>query len=348
MGVLAILLALSIGGCKKQTPSLSLLVWEGYADPSFVRVFEESHNCKVSASYMGSSDELVAKLRDGSASNYDVISPSSDVATMIASSGLAAPLDLSKLPSYTQLSERLRSLPLVRMNDKVYGVPFTWGPNPLLYDTKAFPTAPDSWGVLWEPKLKGKVSVWDELSTLYMAAQLLGYDKPDPSHLYNLSDAELENVKKKLLELKPNIRKIWTTGAELTNLFENHEVVAAMGWPLMTNQLREENYPIGEVMPKENTTGWIDHLMITAASEHKELATQFLESMIEAKTQKAVTDVTGYDPANPLAGKLMTEDQRKSLHLDDPDQYMTRIYFWQQVPRRDKYNEIWNEVKAAQ
>jgi spermidine/putrescine-binding protein len=345
---LAVLFAFASGGCKKQTPSLTLLVWEGYADPSYVRPFEESHDCKISASYMGSSDELVAKLRGGSASNYDVVSPSSDVATMIASSGLAAPLDLSKLPSYSQLSERLRSLPLVRVHGNVYGVPFTWGPNPLLYDTRTFTTAPDSWAVLWDPKFKGKISVWDELSTLYMAAQLLGYDKPDPNHLYNLSDAELENVKKKLLELKPNIRKIWTTGGELTNLFENHEVVAAMGWPLMTNQLRKVNFPIGETIPKENTTGWIDHLMVTAASEHKDLATEFLEYMIEAKTQKAVADVTGYDPANPQAGRLMTEEQRKSLHLDNVDEYMTRIYFWQQVARRDKYNEIWNEVKAAQ
>ena len=117
---------------------------------------------------MGSSDELVAKLRGGSASNYDVISPSSDVATMIASSGLTAPLDLSKIPSYEQLSSRLRSLPLVRVNGNVYGVPFTWGPNPLLYDTTVFPQAPDSWAVLWDPKYKGKISVWDELSTLYM------------------------------------------------------------------------------------------------------------------------------------------------------------------------------------
>jgi spermidine/putrescine-binding protein len=344
----AVLFLFTSGGCKKQTPTLALLVWEGYADPSYVHAFEESHNCKVTASYMGSSDELVAKLRGGSASNYDVISPSSDVATMIATSGLAAPLDVSKLPSYSQLSERLRSLPLVRVNGKVYGVPFTWGPNPLLYDTKAFSTPPESWALLWDPKWKGKVSVWDELSTLYMAAQLLDYDKPDPNHLYNLTDTELENVKKKLLGLKPNIRKIWTTGGELTNLFENHEVVAAMGWPLMTNQLRKVNFPIGETIPKENTTGWIDHLMITAASEHKELATQFLAYMVEAKTQKAVTDVTGYDPANPQAGQFMTREQRKSLHLDNVDEYMARIYFWQQVPRRDKYNEIWNEVKAAQ
>ena len=322
---LAALCAFSPAGCRKQTPTLSLLVWEGYADPSYVHGFEGSHHCKISASYMGSSDELVAKLRGGSASNYDVISPSSDVATMIASAGLAAPLDLSKIPSYSQLSERLRALPLVRVNGNVYGVPFTWGPNPLLYDTTAFPQPPDSWSILWSPKLKGKISVWDELSTIYMAAQILGYDKPDPSHLYNLTDEELDNVKTKLIELKPNIRKMWTTGGELTNLFENHEVVAAMGWPLMTNQLRKANFPIGETIPKENTTGWIDHLMITSASEHKDLATEFLEDMIEAKTQKAVTDITGYDPANPQAAQFMTDEQRKSLHLDDVNQYMTFI-----------------------
>lgn len=345
---LAILAVLAGSACNKREPTLSLLVWEGYADPSFVHAFERSHRCRISAAYMGSSDELVAKLRGGSASNYDVISPSSDVATMIATSGLAAPLDLAKIPSYQQLSARLRAMLLVRVEGKVYGVPFTWGPNPLLYDTNVFPKPPQSWAVLWDPRYRNKISVWDELSTLYMAAQLLGYDKPDPNHLYNLSDEELEKVKQKLLELKPSIRKIWTTGGELTNLFENHEIVAAMGWPLMSNQLRKVRFPIGETIPQENTTGWIDHLMITSASEHKELAEEFLEYMVEAKTQKQVADVTGYVPANPQAAQYMSVEDRQNLHLDDVDQYMARIYFWQHVPRRDKYNEIWNEVKAAQ
>src|SRR5712691_5969648 len=125
LGILT--LALASTACKKKEESLSLLVWEGYADPVFLRTFEESHHCKVSASYMGSSDELVAKLRGGSASNYDVISPSSDVAASIARAGLAAPLDLSKLPSYPQLSSKLRDLSLVKANGKVYGVPFMWG-----------------------------------------------------------------------------------------------------------------------------------------------------------------------------------------------------------------------------
>lgn len=341
-------LLLLCAACTKKQPSLNLLVWEGYADPSFVKGFEEQCQCKISASYMGSSDELVAKLRGGSASNYDVISPSSDVATMIASSGLAAPLDLTKIPTYSQLSPKLTSLPLVHVDGKVYGVPFMWGPNPLIYDTTVFAQPPESWNVLWDPKYKDRISVWDDLSTVYMAAQVLGYDKPDPSQLYNLSDEQLENVKKKLLELKPNIRKMWATGGELTNLFQNHEIVAAMGWPLNTAELKRHGFPVGETIPKENTTGWIDHLMITAASDNKQLATQFLEYMVQAKTQKLVSDVTHYTPANPQAGSLMSEEERKLLHLDDVDAYQKRIYFWQNVPRRAKYNEIWNEVKAAQ
>src|ERR1700736_2733233 len=193
----AVLLLLVLGAvaCKPKQPTLTLLVWEGYADPSFIGAFEESHHCKVVASYMGTSDELVAKLRGGSASNYDVISPSSDVASSIVRAGLAAPLELSKIPAYGQLSAKLRDSAIVKQNNQVYGVPFVWGPNPLLYDTTAFAKAPDSWGILWDAKYGGKVSVWDELSTIYMAAQVLGYDKPDPSQLYNLSDAQLEAVK---------------------------------------------------------------------------------------------------------------------------------------------------------
>jgi spermidine/putrescine-binding protein len=348
--LLLLLVSVSVLGTNSCTrhKTLSLLVWEGYADPSFIKGFEEKCGCKVQASYMGSSDELMAKLRGGSAANYDVISPSSDVASNIAISQLAAPLDLRKFPSYELLSPQLRNMPLVKANGKIYGVPFMWGPNPLLYDTTAFPAPPQSWAVLWDPKLKNKVSVWDDLSTVYMAAQVLGYDKPDPSTLYNLNDEQLANVKKKLLELKPNIRKMWTQGGELTNLFEQHEAVAAMGWPLMTNQLRQRQFPIGETIPAENTTGWIDHLMITSATRNKELAEQFLAYMIEAKTQKEVADVTGYTPANPDSGRLMTAEQRKALHLDDVENYQKHIYFWQNVPRRAKYTEIWNEVKASQ
>ena len=36
--------------CGKKNPTLNLLVWEGYADPSFVKGFEDQYHCRVSAS----------------------------------------------------------------------------------------------------------------------------------------------------------------------------------------------------------------------------------------------------------------------------------------------------------
>src|ERR1700687_1419403 len=151
------MLLLFLTGCGKKQETLTLLVWEGYADESFIHAFEQAHHCKVSASYMGSSDDLVAKLRGGSASNFDVISPSSDVAASIARAGLAEPLDLSKIPTYPQLSPRLRELPLVKSNGQTFGVPFMWGPNPLLYETTVFAQAPDSWSIFWDLKYQGKI-----------------------------------------------------------------------------------------------------------------------------------------------------------------------------------------------
>src|SRR5260370_18222093 len=124
---------------------------------------------------MCSIDDLLAKLRGGSAANYDVISPFTDVVAYIVKAGLAAPLDLSKIPSYLQLSVRLRDSSLVKANNQVFGVPFMWGPNPLLYDTSVFPQPPDSWIVLWDPKYLAKVSLCDELSSAYLPSQILPY-----------------------------------------------------------------------------------------------------------------------------------------------------------------------------
>ena len=121
-----------------------------------------------------------------------------------------------------------------------------------------------------------------------------------------------------------------------------------MGWPLMTNQLRKLNFPIGETIPKENTTGWIDHLMITAGSENKDLAYKFLEYMIEAQTQKTSDRRDRLHARQSARRAIHDAGADKGLHLDDVDDYQKRIYFWQDVPRRAKYNEIWNEVKAAQ
>jgi len=325
---------------------LNFMVWEGYTDTLFTRPFEDACGVKVNATYMGSSDDLVAKLRAGGAETIDLISPSSDAATAIIEAGLAAPLDLGRIPSYNDLSEGFRNLKVARKGDAVYGEPWAFGPNPLIYDSSKVRSAPDSWGALWDKKYRSKLSLQDDIATLYMVAQYLGMDDAkDPSHLYNLSDADLAKVKAKMLELRPNVRKYWVTAGDMTQLFQSGEVVMGEGWPLMTNTLRQAKFPAAETIPKEGTTAWADHWVLTKGAKNLDAAYAWLEYSAQPFTQKLLYDVTAYIVANPAAKNYMTPEQAASQR--DISDYGSKVNFWQWSPRREKYQEIWNEVKSG-
>jgi putative spermidine/putrescine transport system substrate-binding protein/spermidine/putrescine transport system substrate-binding protein len=326
---------------------LNFMVWEGYTDSVFAAPFERVCGVKVNATYMGSSDDLVAKLRGGGAQTIDLISPSSDAVTQIVQAGLALPLDLSRIPSFTDLMASFRALPVARKDTVVYGEPWAFGPNPLIYDSSKVSPAPGSWAILWDDKFRGRISLQDDIATLYMVAQLLGLDDPrDPAKLYNLSDADLAKVKAKMLELRPRVRKYWATAGDLTQLFQAGEVVLAEGWPLMTHQLRQAKFPAAEIIPKEGTTAWADHWVLTSGAKNLDAAYAWLEYAAQPFTQKLLYDVTRYIVANPGAKAYMTPDEATSQH--DIAEYGAKVNFWQWGSRRDKYQEIWNEVKAAQ
>lgn len=326
--------------------TLNLLTWEGYADPKFTKGFEEKYGVTVKGTYFGSSDELVAKLRSGGGV-YDIVSPSSDVATSLINGGLVAPIDLSKISAYNDLAEPLRNMTDVQKDGKIYGVPFTWGPDYLVYDANVITEEPTSWAIFWDPKYKGKVSVWDDISNIYLVGQLLGYDKTDKSALYNMTEEQLAAVKKKLIELKPQIRKYWATAGELNDLFKNKEVVVAVGWPLTPQTLNKEGMNIKSTIPQEGASGWIDRLMIAEGSGNKELAMLYLDYITQPQAMALVAEVTAYSVANPKAAEHMSPEQRKNTYMDELDYYFKRLNFWQYVKDRKRYNEIWNEVKAA-
>lgn len=324
---------------------LNFMVWEGYTDTLFTKPFEEACGVKVNATYMGSSDDLVAKMRAGGAQTIDLLSPSSDAITQLIMANLVMPLDLARVPSYNDLMPSFRNLNLARRDSSVYGVPWAFGPNPLIYDTTKVTVAPASWGELWDPKYRNKLSLQDDIATLWMVAQYLRMDSADQSHLYNLSDGELMVVKAKMLELKPNVRKYWSTAGDMIQLFQSGEIVAGEGWPLMTAQLRQAGFPAGEVIPAEGTTAWADHWVITSGAKNLDAAYAWLEYTAQSFTQKLMADVTNYIVANPSAVAYMTPAQVATQR--DIGDYGNRVNFWQWSDRRDKYQEVWNEIKSA-
>src|SRR3954463_2709826 len=49
---------------------LTLVAWEGYTQPEWVKPFEKQTGCDVQAKYAGSSDEMVTLMRQGG--QYDM------------------------------------------------------------------------------------------------------------------------------------------------------------------------------------------------------------------------------------------------------------------------------------
>src|SRR5215471_8322656 len=57
---------------------LTMIAWEGYLQPQWVKPFEKQTGCQISYKYAGSSDEMVTDMRLGGGGTYDMVSASGD------------------------------------------------------------------------------------------------------------------------------------------------------------------------------------------------------------------------------------------------------------------------------
>lgn len=320
--------------------TLTAIVWEGYTDPSFADVFEAETGCAVKATYAGSSDEMFAKFRAGRGRTYDLISASGDITERLYKAGLVRPIDTSKLENYDAIFEPFRRGKWNTFDGQPYGVTFAWGPNVLVYNTDEVSPAPKSWDILFDPAYAGKVTIPDNPITIADVALWLGMDDP-----YDLSDAQLALVKDKLLELRPSIRKFWTTAGELANLFQSGEVVVAHAWPLTFTQLDEAGFPVGSVSPQGKLTGWTDSWMISKNSRNVDAAYAWIDYVLSGAGQKGVMDVTGYSGATELGVEAVGAERAKELYMDDLSLH-SEINMWQSVKNYDKWVQVWNEIRS--
>jgi len=336
-------LAAMLGATAAQAGGeINLLTWEGYADASFVTKFEQDTGCKVNATYVGSNDDFAPKLIAGGGV-YDLITPSIDTTKLMIDMDFVEPLELDKIPAWKDIYPQFTALDGLNKDGVPYGVPYAWGAIVLMYKTDAFTTPPTSIADLWNPDLKGKIAIWDDKSSLYLAAR-----KDGDMNIYTLSDDQLAKAQKALLEQKPLVRKYWATAGELVDLYKSGEVVISNTWAgNQSGILKREGVDVTEFVPKEGAEGWLDAWMVVKGTPNKECAYKFINMQISEQGQCGVANVNNYSAANPVAAKAcMTPEQYKDLHQDDPA-YLDSLMVWQPLGDRfATYTNAWNAVKA--
>ena len=338
--------------------ALDIVAWPGYIERGesdknydWVTKFEADTGCKVNVKVANTSDEMVALMTSGGKQEsppgdaswpppgnapYDLVTASGDASLRLIRGGTVQPIALERIPSFKEIDPRLQEAPWHFVDGKHYGVPYQWGPNVLMYNTKVFKSAPTSWSVVFEPQKlpdgkpnKGRVQAYDGPIYIADAALYLMSKKPalgiqDP---YELSEEQYNAVLGVLRTQHPLIQKYWHDANVQVQDFTTEGVVASGSWPFQANTLLANKQPVATTVPAEGATGWADTTMMSVGARHPNCAYKWLEWSISPKVQGDVAAWFGSNPTVPAACKgnaLLGEEGCKTNGFENFD----KLKFW--------------------
>ena len=339
--------------------SLNLIAWEGYTQPQWVRPFTKATGCKVKAKYGGSSDEMVTLMRTG---QYDAVSASGDASLRLIFGKDVRGVDPKLVPDFKNFIPALKSPPHNTIKGVHYGISLQWGPNTLLYNTTKVKPAPRSWGVLYNAKYKGKITVPDNPIQIADAALYLSKTRPglgikDP---YELTESQFKATVALLKKQHPLVKKYWASAGDEIDLFKNGGAVVGASWPYQTNTLQAAKAPVKDLIPREGATGWADTWMISSKAKHPNCAVMWIKWVSTPKVQAQQAVYFGETPANTKACPIMNKLSKGSCakyHANAPSAYFRSIKFWK-TPTRNcgngktncvdytKWQQAWTSIKS--
>ncbi|MFM5713863.1 ABC transporter substrate-binding protein [Aeromonas allosaccharophila] len=319
---------------------LNIVAWAGYVERGetdknydWVTGFEKETGCKVSVKTAATSDEMVALMNEG---GFDLVTASGDASLRLIAGGKVQPLNLALIPSYSKIDPRLQNAPWHTVDGKHYGVPYQWGGNILMYNTKVFPKAPDSWNVVFEEQTladgksnKGRVQAFDGPIHIADAALYLMTHQPalgikDP---YELNEEQYKASLDLLRKQRQLVGRYWHDAFVQIDDFKNEGVVASGSWPFQANTLIADKQPIATTVPKEGVTGWADTSMVHSDAKNLTCAYKWLEHSLNNKLQGDLASWFGSVPVVPAAcegNALLGPTGCKTNGIDNFD----RVRFW--------------------
>ena len=319
---------------------LDIVAWPGYIERGesdkaydWVTGFEKETGCKVSVKTAATSDEMVSLMTKG---GYDLVTASGDASLRLIVGKRVQPINTALIPNWKNIDPRLQNGGWYVVDNQVYGTPYQWGPNVLLYNTNTFKQAPTSWDVVFEPQNlpdgkpnKGRVQAYDGPIYIADAALYLKSTKPelgikDP---YELNEEQYKAVLELLRQQQPLIHRYWHDATVQMSDVKNEGVVASSSWGYMVNGLKGENQPVASTIPKEGATGWADTTMLHAEAKHPNCAYKWMDWSLQPKVQGDVAAWFGSLPAVPAActgSELLGAEGCKTNGFDNFD----KIAFW--------------------
>ena len=341
--------ALRTNSAWAQEKSLTFLTYAVYSDPRLVEGFTKQSGVAIVPDNFGELNEMVTKLRARGSEGFDIVSVASNLTKQLFKEGLLLPIDTSKLSNWKNLDPAFGQAGYVQTGTagQVIGVPTVWGPEGLIYRTDLIKTPVDSWSILWDPNFKGKLSaIGYGYEMIVIAALYLGYQDALKADPIVFTDKQFAAIKQALIQQKALLNRYWSDASEAEAGLANGDTVATIGRILFDVDLKKENIPVQLVSPKEGTQGWSTSTCIAAKSKNVDAAYKFLDYVISSGYGLPLANFMGYPSSSSEVLNQLPQDVRARMTFNNPDIVKTMIW-WQAAGDEQRWNDLWNEVKAS-
>ena len=329
---------------------LNLLCWTGYEERSLLDVFEKEHGLKVNAKTFIGADAMFSLLTQ-SKGIYDIVVVDPEYIEKLHSAGRLAPLSAADY-DFTNYLKELRDFPLCYIDEKMYAILVEYGANGLVYNTAHLtPDDVRSYDVLWHPKVKNRVGIWDwYLPSMGVVSCSLGHADP-----YDITDTQFDAIVGRLKSLRPQVRAIHPSPPEMLSALANEETwIVPGGGEWVAAILKQQGKPIDWVVPDIGGVMWMDALCIVNDAPNVEAAKAYIRWMMTAEAQSLLSQKQAYQSnvPNMKAYGLMPQSHKDRLRVHNAEEARDLInkLHVRSLPINQaerQWQEAWEKFKAA-
>ncbi len=349
--VLPMLLALALlgGGAARADDSkrLRIITWSDYVPAEVIADFKKETGIQAEVT-LSNNEEIISKLRATGGAGFDLAQPSQDrIVGAQQEFRIYKPFDLSQVRLDQFMPDLLATVRKnATLDGKLYGLPYVWGAEGLVVNSKRAKLA--DYGDLCRPEYKGKTSIRLRRPVLMAFAFASG---KDPFALYGdikAYSALMESVGRTLIACKPNFRFFFDNKDQALNGVRSGELVAAMMWDSGGWALNRENPDIRFINPKSGAIAWLDTFALPARGKNDAGAYAWINftmrPAIAAKIAKSIGNFTASKGADELADPRLKAQFKESF----PDGFRN-VRWYPAIPAglEEIEGKILDRIKAA-
>ena len=326
----------------------NVFTWEGWDIPEHHQEYMDKHGELPNFSIFGDEEEAFAKIMAGA--RYDVSHPCSYKVEIWRDAGILQPIDVNRLGHWGDIIPSLKEIPgMTTADGDVYFIASEWGHTSVLYRADLVDPKyqeDETWGLLWDERYAGRMSMADSLIDGVMVAAIYGGAK-DP---FNMTDAEVEVTGDLLRKQLPLLRYYWTSPTDIENAMAAGELVATSSWNDSYTALKGEGIDVKYMNPKEGAMTWVCGFCLMSAADPEKLEKSYdvIDAFLSPESGVVTIMDEGYGHANVRAFDLVSDEDLAERGLSkDPEALLNSGIFQEPIGNEPVLQALFEEIKAG-